>query len=161
MVRMGPEEECISCEISTARASHRKKEPHTGGTYPGEYIFLDILHPVVPVGFIQNSTFPFYLILVDAYSRYACIYGLRDKSSTCVIDTLTRYQADHGHVGNYGYLDIARIQQILGASSRLTNSETIAGRLESASALQHLKNSTKTILPNAPGTPFVLWLEAS
>jgi hypothetical protein len=106
---MGPEEECINCEISTARASHRKKEPHTGGTYPGEYIFLDILHPVVPVGLTRDSTFPFYLILVDPYSRYACIYGLRDKSSACVIDTLTRYQANHGHVGNYGYLDIARI----------------------------------------------------
>jgi transposase InsO family protein len=98
-----------------------KKEPHTGGTYPGEYIFLDILHPVVPVGLTRNSTFPFYLILVDAYSRYACIYGLRDKSSTCVIDTLTRYQADHGHVGNYGYLDIARIHADSG--SQFTSDE--------------------------------------
>jgi len=110
LVRMGPEEECVSCEISTARASKRNKEAHTGGTYAGEYIFLDILHPVVPVGLTRNSTFPFYLILVDAYSRYACIYGIADKSSGCVIDTLTRYQADHGHIGNYGYLDIARIQ---------------------------------------------------
>jgi transposase InsO family protein len=110
MVPMGPEEECISCEISTARASYRNKEPHTGGNYPGEYIFLDILHPVVPVGLTRDSTFPFYLILVDAYSRYACIYGIKDKSSACMIDTLTCYQADHGHVGNYMYLDIARIR---------------------------------------------------
>jgi hypothetical protein len=36
LVRMGPEEECISCAISTARASKRNKEAHTGGTYPGE-----------------------------------------------------------------------------------------------------------------------------
>jgi transposase InsO family protein len=47
---------------------------------------------------------------VDAYSRYACIYDIRDKSSTYVIDALTWYQADHGHIGNYGYLDIARIR---------------------------------------------------
>jgi transposase InsO family protein len=45
----------------------------------------------------------------DAYSRYACIYGIKDKSLAYVIDTLTRYQADHGHVGHYGYLDIACI----------------------------------------------------
>jgi transposase InsO family protein len=109
MVRMGPEDECVSCEVSTARASNRNKEAHTGGNYPGEYVFLDILHPVVPVGLTKESTFPFSLILVDAYSRYACIYGIRDKSSSCVIDALTRYQADHGHIGNYGYLDIARI----------------------------------------------------
>jgi hypothetical protein len=73
-------------------------------------VFLDILHPVVQVGLTRDSTFPFYLILVDAFSRYACIYGIRDKSSRCVIDTITRYQADHGHIGNYGYLDIARIR---------------------------------------------------
>jgi hypothetical protein len=35
VIRMGPEEECVSCEISTARASKRNKEPHTGGTYSG------------------------------------------------------------------------------------------------------------------------------
>jgi len=110
LVRMGPEEECISCAISTARATKRNKEPHTGGVYPGEYVFLDILHPTVPVGLTKESTFPFYLILVDAYSRYSCIYGLQDKSSKCVIDTIIRYQADYGHIGNYGYLDIGRIR---------------------------------------------------
>jgi hypothetical protein len=58
---MGPEEECISCNISTIRALNRNKEPHTGGTYPGEYVFLDILHPVVATGLTKESTFPFYL----------------------------------------------------------------------------------------------------
>jgi hypothetical protein len=110
LVHMGPEEECVSCDISTARASNRNKEAHTGGLYPGEYVFLDILHPLVPVGLTRDSTFAFSLILVDAYSRYACIYGMLDKSSSCVIDTLLRFQADHGHIGNYGYLDIARIR---------------------------------------------------
>jgi transposase InsO family protein len=110
LVRMGPEEECVSCDISTARASNHNKDAHTGGLYPGEYVFLDILHPLVPVGLTRDSTYAFSLILVDAYSRYACIYGMLDKSSRCVIDTLLRYQADHGHIGNYGYLDIARIR---------------------------------------------------
>jgi len=120
-VCMGPEEECISCEISTARASKRNKEPHTGGTYPGEYVFLDILHPVVPVELTWDSTYPFSVILLDAYSRYACIYGIRDKSSSCIIDALTRYQANHGYIGNYGYLDIARIRADSG--SQFTSEE--------------------------------------
>jgi len=109
MVHMGLENECVSCEVSTARASSRNKEVHTSGSYPGEYVFLETLHPVVPVGLTKESTFPFSLILVDAYSRYACIYGIRDKSSSCVHDVLTRYQANRGHIGNYGYLDIAHI----------------------------------------------------
>jgi hypothetical protein len=56
MVCMGPEDECISCEVSAARASSRNKEAHTSGSYPGEYVFLDILHPVVPVGLTKGST---------------------------------------------------------------------------------------------------------
>jgi hypothetical protein len=35
IVCMGPEEECIICNISMIRATSRNKEPRTGGTYPG------------------------------------------------------------------------------------------------------------------------------
>jgi transposase InsO family protein len=82
---------------------------------------MEILHPIVAIGLTKVTTFPFYLILVDAYSRYACLYGLLDKSSECVIDTLTRYQVDHGHIGNYGYLDIARVRADSG--SQFTSTE--------------------------------------
>jgi len=118
---MGTEDECISCEISTARALARNKEPHTGGQYPGEYVFLDILHPVVSAGLTKTSTFPFYLLIVDVYSRYANIYGLPTKSKKWVIDALTRFQADYGHMGNYGFLDIARIHADSG--SQFTSDE--------------------------------------
>jgi hypothetical protein len=107
VIHMGPEQDCISCNISTICATNRNKESHTGGTYAGEFVFMDILYPTVAIGLTTGTTFPLYLILVDAYSRYACIYWLTDKSSECDIDTLTRYQADHGHIGNYGYVDIA------------------------------------------------------
>jgi transposase InsO family protein len=110
VVQMGSELECVSCEISTVCTANRNKETHTGGTYAGEYIFMDILHPVMNTGLRKSTTFAFYLILVDAFSRYACIYGILDKSSLAVIDTLTQYQADHGHIGNYGYLDTARLR---------------------------------------------------
>jgi hypothetical protein len=100
VVCMGTEDECISCEISTARASARNKEAYTGGQYPGEYVFMDILHLVVSVGITRTSTFPFYLILVDAYSCYSSIYGLPTKSSKWVIDVLTCFQVDSRHIGN-------------------------------------------------------------
>jgi transposase InsO family protein len=94
---MEADQDCISCNTST------------GASYPGEYIFLDILHPIVPVALMKATTFYFYLILVDVFSHYICIYGTSKKTSACVIDTLTRYQANHGHIGNYDYMDIARI----------------------------------------------------
>jgi hypothetical protein len=35
---------------------------------------------------------------------------MRDKNTDSVIDIIQRYQADYGHVGNYGYLNIERIR---------------------------------------------------
>jgi hypothetical protein len=78
------------------RASAHRKDAHTGGSYPAEYVFLDILHPATTTGLTASSTYAFYLILVDAYSRYTCIYGMTDKTTKGALDTLTRYQADHG-----------------------------------------------------------------
>ena len=112
---MGPEQECVSCNISTIQATARNKDPHTKGMYPGEHVFLDILHPVTRVGLTADITYAFHLILVDAYSRYACIYGMSDKTTDSVVNTLQRYQADHGHVGNYGYLNIERIRADAGS----------------------------------------------
>jgi hypothetical protein len=84
VVFMGPEQDCVSCDVSTIRATARNKDPHTGGTYPGEHVFMGILHAILKPGLRADITFPFYLILVDAYSRYTCIYGLPKKSSDCV-----------------------------------------------------------------------------
>jgi transposase InsO family protein len=141
LVCMGPEQDCISCDISTIRASARNKQSYTGSTYAGEYIFMDILHPVVSAGLTKDSTYAFHLILVDAYSRYVCIYGLPDKTCSSVIDCLTRHQAEHGHTGNYGYLDIARIRA--DAGSQFTS-------LEFKQFKQHCWTSGRNISLAAP-----------
>jgi hypothetical protein len=106
LVHMGPEQECVSCNISTIWATAHKKEPHTKGMYPGEHVFLDILNPVTKVGLMADTAYVFYLILVDTYSRYTCIFGMGNKTTDSVINTLQQYQADHRHAVNYGYLNI-------------------------------------------------------
>jgi transposase InsO family protein len=118
---MGPEQECISCNISTIRATARNKDPDTKGLYLGEHVFLDILHPVTRVGLMSDTTYAFHLILVDLCSRYACIYGMSDKTTESVVQILQRYQADYGHVGNYGYLNIECIRA--DAGSQFTSQE--------------------------------------
>lgn len=50
-----------------------------------------------------------------------CIYGIRDKTTQSVIDTLTRYQADYGHIGNYGNLNIEHV--CADAGSQFASSE--------------------------------------
>jgi hypothetical protein len=57
LIRMGPEEECVSCLILTIHVTARNKEPHTKGMYPGEYVFMDILHPVTSAGLMSNTTY--------------------------------------------------------------------------------------------------------
>jgi transposase InsO family protein len=118
---MSPEQECISCNISTIPASARNKEPRTKGMHAGEYVFMDIIHPVSNLGLTGDSMYPFYLILVDVYSRYICLYGMRDKTTGRVIDILTRYQADHGRSARYGYMNIEHIRA--DAGSQFTSGE--------------------------------------
>lgn len=121
MVRMGPEQECVSCHTSTIHATAHNKEPHTQGMYPMEYVFMDILHPVTRLGLTSDTTYAFYLILVDAYSRFTCLYGMQDKSTDSVVDTIQQYQADHRYVGNYGYLNIECIRADAGTQSTSTD----------------------------------------
>jgi hypothetical protein len=84
-------------------------------------VFIDILHSPSSLGLTSITSFPFYLILVDAYSRYSSIYGLPNKSTTTVIRTLTQYSADHRTVSTYEYFDIARIRS--DAGSQFTSTE--------------------------------------
>jgi len=110
IIRMAPETGCLSCGIATARAAVRNKEHHSGADYPGEYVFLDIQHPITSAGLTPKSTYKFYLIVVDAYSRYVRFYGLRDKSTKAVAEALQQYQADNKPVSSFGYLDLEGIR---------------------------------------------------
>ena len=66
---MSPETGFLSCGIATARSAIHNKEHHSPATRPGKYIFLDIQHPITANGLTPATTYAFYLIIVDAYSR--------------------------------------------------------------------------------------------
>jgi hypothetical protein len=98
-IRMSPETGCLSCGVATIRSTACSKEPHTAAVTPGEYIFLGILHPTTAVGLTPHTSYAFYLILVDAYSRYTCLYGLPDKTTDAVVVAIKQYTADHRRTG--------------------------------------------------------------
>jgi hypothetical protein len=85
---------------------NHRKDNHTGAIHAREYMLIDTLHPILAVGLTSASPFIFYLILVDAYSRYICIYGLLDKSTQAVISTMKEYQAGHKLAGAYGHVNL-------------------------------------------------------
>lgn len=49
-IRMSPETGCLSCGIATFKSTVRNKEHHSGASHPGEYVFLDIQHPITSTG---------------------------------------------------------------------------------------------------------------
>jgi hypothetical protein len=88
IIRMSPETGCLSCGIATARSAAHNKEHHSGASWPREYIFLDIEHPITSTGLTPATTYPFYLIIVHAYLRYVRFYGIRNKSTKAVTTAL-------------------------------------------------------------------------
>jgi hypothetical protein len=97
-VCMTEETGCLTCGIATIRSRARNKEPHSGATRAGEYLFLDLQHPLVQAGLTPCTSYAYYLLIVDAYSRYVKIYGLPKKSTaagrplTCGHIRLPRYR---------------------------------------------------------------------
>jgi hypothetical protein len=77
--------ECISYGIATTQSNFRNKEHHTGESKPGEYVRLDREHPITMTGLTPATTHSFYLIIIDAYSRFIHIYSLANKAMAGVI----------------------------------------------------------------------------
>jgi hypothetical protein len=107
---MEPETDCITCQIATIRATARNKHPHTPGGHPGATVFMDILPCKSSPGLTPRTSHAYCLLLVDSFSRFSVVYGLRNKSTANVVETILQYGADHRMADKYGYLDIDRIK---------------------------------------------------
>jgi len=120
-VRMTGETGCLTCDVATICSRARNKEAHSGATWAGEYLFLDIQHPLVQAGLTISTSYPFYVLIVDAYSRYSKLYGIPKKSTSAIVSALQQYQADHSPNGTYGFLNIERIRGDAGSQFTSTS----------------------------------------
>jgi len=118
-VLMSSEVGCLDCGIATIRATARNKHPHTAATRAGEHMFLDVQYATPPQGLTHATTFPNYLLIVNAYSRYSQLYGLNHKGSADIIAALRKYQANHSHVREFGHLDIEKIRAVAGGGGSI------------------------------------------
>jgi hypothetical protein len=94
-IRMGPHSDCISCRISTIKATARIKHQSTHVPKPGQVIYVDILPPVSAESLTPKSHFPVLLILVDAFSRFTRIFGIPNKGSQSVTAAMSTFSAEH------------------------------------------------------------------
>jgi hypothetical protein len=107
---MSPDSDCISCRISTIKATARIKHQSTPLTKPGQVIYVDILPPVSAESLTPKSHFLALLILVDAFSRFTRIIGMPNKSSQSVIAALTTFAAEHRLIKGFAFWDIEKIK---------------------------------------------------
>jgi hypothetical protein len=63
-IRMTGETGCLTCGIATIRLHACNKEAHSRDTCAGEYLFLDIQHPLVTAGLTVSTSYAFYLLIV-------------------------------------------------------------------------------------------------
>ena len=110
-----PDQECVDCQIATICASDRNKQSHTPAGRFGEMVFMDIEHAIAGGSLTPDSSLPFYLFIVDGYSRYCKLYGLREKSTAEVISAMKKFVADHGLITQFGFADVDRLRADAGS----------------------------------------------
>jgi len=118
---MSHDTHCLSCGIATIRSTSRNKEPHLAASKPDEYAFLDIQQPLVTTGLTPATSHPYYLFVIDAFSRFSRLYGLANKSSKAVVKALKKYSADGISRSYFEYINLECIRA--DAGSQFTSSE--------------------------------------
>lgn len=94
---------------------------HTPAGHPGEIVFMDILPCKSQPSLALKTSHDDCLILLDAFSRFSVMYGLPNKSTKCVMDTIKMYGATYKVADTYGFLYIDPIQS--DAGSEFTSGE--------------------------------------
>jgi transposase InsO family protein len=120
---MGPDSDCISCKISTMKATARIKHPSTPVSKPGQVIYLDILPAVSDDSLTPKSYFPAFLILVDAFSRFTRVIGMSKKSTKSVTAALSVFAAKHRLISSVKLWKIEKIKGDAGAEFNSTEFE--------------------------------------
>ena len=82
---------------------------------------MDIMSAAASGSITPKTSMPFYLFLIDEFSRYSRMYGLVTKSSECVIQAIRQFTTDHGIIDEAGFVDIDKISS--DAGSQLTSAE--------------------------------------
>ena len=76
---------------------------------------MDILPMPNDAGLTPKTTFANLLLIVDAFSRFTDIFGLRRKTTAEVLRAMQQFAADHGAVTEFGYLDLQKIRADAGS----------------------------------------------
>jgi hypothetical protein len=77
--------------------------------YPGQILFMDLIHNPSQTSITKSTFFPYYLLIVCAFSRYGALIGCHDSTSKTIIACITTFSVYHRPHLSYTLHDIAEI----------------------------------------------------
>ena len=98
------------CHITSARLAARGKgKTDEHALFPGAMVTLDIqVNPCKEI-LIPSIYFPYYLTIVDAYSRFAVPIGMRKRNAREVVEALTTFITNYKPTPTFNVSDILRV----------------------------------------------------
>ena len=104
-----PDSFCIGCKIAYSRTANRGRGDVSEQDYPGQVLFMDIIHNPSHTSITSSSYYPYYLIVVCALSKYAALVPMVDKTSKHVIQAIKTFAVQHRPHKDFSLYDIAEI----------------------------------------------------
>jgi len=108
-VIQSPDDYCVDCKIGGITKAKRGAKSPSSPTRPGQVLFIDIIPNPAKGGLTSASSFPFYLIIVDAFSRYFTFIGLHGKSSSDVSSAIEEFAVSHRPTTDFSLTDVMEV----------------------------------------------------
>ena len=88
---------------------------------PFKWVFMDIIPSTAPRSLTSDTTFSYYLLIVDACSKITKFYGMEKIKNEEVMDKLDMFQSIFGKIDEFGWWDLEMISADAGAQFTLTD----------------------------------------
>ena len=119
-LRIDPDRFCTSYQISSLNKKARSEIPlKPKATF--KWVFMDIIPSTAPKSLTSDTTFSYYLLIVDAYSKIPKLYGMEKITTEEVMEKLDMFQYRFGKIDQFGWWDLERISA--DAGTQFTSTE--------------------------------------
>ena len=112
---------CVSCKISAQPKASRGHSAVSLAEKPGDVLFMDVIPNPAKCGLTSSTSFKYYLLVVDGYSRYFTYIGMHSKSAAASIQAIIHFAVYHRPVSTYTLHDVKEIHADAGPTSPRKN----------------------------------------
>ena len=81
---------------------------------------MDVIPSTAPKSLTNDTSFPTYFLIFDAYSKIPKLYGMENITTAEVMDKLDMFQSRFGKINQFGWWDLERISSDAGTQFTLT-----------------------------------------